>query len=56
MARRRSQGNPVERRIGPVADSAMACSVVMTPMPCVRSRQMGWPVSSWSYSSRRDGR
>ena len=48
-ARRWSAGS------GPVAPRAMASSAVMTPTPCRRSRQIGWPVSSMSYSSRRGG-
>ncbi len=44
---------PVDRRIGPVAPNAMASSVVMTPTPCSRSRQIGWFVSNVSNSSSR---
>ena len=33
MVRRRSQGTPVERRIGPVADRASASSAVSVPDP-----------------------
>ena len=53
MVRRRSQGTPVERRIGPVTDRASASSAEMLPTPSVRSRKMGWPVSSSSYSKVR---
>jgi NADH-quinone oxidoreductase subunit D len=41
----------VERRIGPEAPSANACSVVITPTPTVRSSQMGFSVSSSSVSA-----
>ena len=41
---------PVERRIGPVAPSASASSVVSTPMPTVRSRQIGLSLSNSLYS------
>ena len=50
MVRRRSQGTPVERRMGPVTDSASASSAEMLPTASVRSRKMGWPVISSSYS------
>ena len=50
-----SQSTPVERSIGPVAARAMASVGVITPTPCSRSRQIGWPVISVSYSSSRGG-
>ena len=49
-ALRRSQAKPVERRIGPVMLRARHSSVVMSPMPTVRSRQIGFSESSSSYS------
>ena len=36
---------------GPVTPSASACSVVITPTPTVRSRQIGFSMSSSSYSA-----
>ena len=50
MARRRSQGTPVERKSGPVAERARASSAVRFPTASVRARKMGWPVRSSSYS------
>ena len=44
---------PVDRRIGPVSDRASASSAEMLPTPSDRWRNMGWPVSSSSYSSSR---
>ena len=55
MPRRMSQSTPVERSTAPVAARAMASVGVITPTPCSRSRQIGWPVISVSYSSRRGG-
>ena len=36
--------------MGPVTESASASSAEMLPTASVRSRKMGWPVSSSSYS------
>ena len=36
-----------------MSDRARASSAEMRPMPSVRSRKMGWPVRSSSYSSAR---
>ena len=36
-----------------MAPRAIASWAVMTPTPCSRSRQIGWPVISMSYSSSR---
>src|SRR5581483_6059212 len=52
-ALRRSQANPVERRIGPDAPSASACSVVMTPTPTRRSSQIGF--DQVAHTQRRFG-
>ncbi len=41
MERRRSQGTPVERRIGPVRLRASASSAEMAPTPTVRCRNTG---------------
>ena len=42
---------PEPRRIGPVAPSAIACSAASGATPCVRASQIGFLLSSVSYSS-----